>query len=194
MLKFLYIVVSAMIVENLIFARGLETSKLIDKVSSYNKVITFGILSTIISTLSGGLSWILLNLFAGKITGFFAKNMLIMSCIVIVYAVMLVVISKYPQAGIKPSDNTLVSVAFSGGVLGTVILSIALKLSLPLTMGYCFGATVGMTAAMMLIHSGRQRMSFSNVPKAFEGMPITLIYIGILSLAIYGLLGHQVPT
>ena len=30
----------------------------------------------------------------------------------------------------------------------------------------------------------------SKVPRAFRGLPILLIYIGILSLALYGLLGH----
>ena len=30
------------------------------------------------------------------------------------------------------------------------------------------------------------------IPKAFRGLPITLVYIGVLALAIYGFTGHSV--
>ena len=39
---------------------------------------------------------------------------------------------------------------------------------------------------------GQRRMRQDMVPGSFKGLPITLIYIGILALAIYGFTGHRI--
>ena len=62
------------------------------------------------------------------------------------------------------------------------------------TCGFAFGSGAGYTLALLLISEGRKRIALSDVPRAFRGLPVALIYIGILSLAIYGLIGHQLPT
>ena len=38
------------------------------------------------------------------------------------------------------------------------------------------------------------RLAICNVPRAFQGLPIRLMYIGLLALATYGLIGHQLPV
>ena len=38
----------------------------------------------------------------------------------------------------------------------------------------------------------RTRLRSKAIPEAFRGLPITLIYIGVLALAIYGFTGHSV--
>ena len=60
--------------------------------------------------------------------------------------------------------------------------------------GYCVGAGVSFTAALLLLWSVRQRLALTRVPKAFRGLPITLLSLGIISLALFGLLGNQLPA
>lgn len=60
--------------------------------------------------------------------------------------------------------------------------------------GYCLGSGVGFTAAMFLMWSVRQKISLTRIPKVFRGLPITFIYLGIISLALFGLLGNQLPA
>ena len=38
----------------------------------------------------------------------------------------------------------------------------------------------------------RHRLRSKAIPEAFRGLPITLVYIGVLALAIYGFTGHSV--
>ena len=45
---------------------------------------------------------------------------------------------------------------------------------------------------MLLVTEAQNRLRSQSIPAAFRGMPITLIYIGVLALAIYGLTGHTV--
>ena len=45
---------------------------------------------------------------------------------------------------------------------------------------------------VMLVTEAGNRLRSKAIPEAFRGLPITLIYIGVLALAIYGFTGHSV--
>jgi len=45
---------------------------------------------------------------------------------------------------------------------------------------------------MSLVAGAGNRLRSKAIPEAFRGLPITLIYIGVLALAIYGFTGHSV--
>ena len=92
------------------------------------------------------------------------------------------------------SERQLVYTALNGAAYGIVVLSMANYADPLQAIVYAFGCCFGLTAAQLLIHAGHERISLSAVPRPFAGLPVLLIYIGILSLAIYGLVGHQLPT
>ena len=79
-------------------------------------------------------------------------------------------------------------------VLGTALIVATGGLDFSQSMGYALGSGVGYTLAGLLIRAGQRRMELSEVPRAFRGMPITWIYIGLVALAFYGLVGHGLPT
>ena len=79
-----------------------------------------------------------------------------------------------------------------GSLLIAARLSDAMKF--PSFIGYCLGCAVGFTVALLVLWSIRQKLSMADVPKAFRGLPITFIYLGIVSLALFGLLGNQLPA
>ena len=45
---------------------------------------------------------------------------------------------------------------------------------------------------MLLVTEARHRLRSKAIPETFRGLPITLVYIGVLALAIYGFTGHSV--
>ena len=47
-------------------------------------------------------------------------------------------------------------------------------------------------AAVLLVTEARHRLRSKAIPEAFRGLPITLVYVGVLALAIYGFTGHSV--
>jgi len=53
------------------------------------------------------------------------------------------------------------------------------------------GTGAGYLLAMLLCWSIRERLDFCDVPRAFRGAPILFIYLGLVSLALFGLVGHQ---
>lgn len=60
--------------------------------------------------------------------------------------------------------------------------------------GYALGSGLGYTLSLLLLISARERLSLSSVPRSFRGLPILLVYMGLVSLALYGLIGQVLPT
>lgn len=51
---------------------------------------------------------------------------------------------------------------------------------------------MGYLLAVLLVTEAQHRLRSKAIPSAFRGLPITLVYIGVLALAIYGFTGHSV--
>jgi len=60
------------------------------------------------------------------------------------------------------------------------------------SLGFGLGSGLGYVLAVLLVTEARHRLRSRAIPKAFRGLPITLVYIGVLALAIYGFTGHSV--
>jgi Na+-translocating ferredoxin:NAD+ oxidoreductase RnfA subunit len=87
-------------------------------------------------------------------------------------------------------DGLPEAAALNGASLGAVLMAVAANASLGSVLWYCLGSWAGLMAALLLVQAGRERMESASVPKAFFGLPVTLVYIGILSMAVFGLTGH----
>lgn len=62
------------------------------------------------------------------------------------------------------------------------------------TLLYALGSGIGYILALLLLLSTKKRLELSPIPKAFRGIPILLLFIGLVSLAIYGLLGYSLAS
>ena len=50
---------------------------------------------------------------------------------------------------------------------------------------------LGFILAVLMVTEAQRKLRSRSLPEAFRGLPITLIYIGILALAIFGFTGHM---
>lgn len=82
--------------------------------------------------------------------------------------------------------------ALNSGVLGTVLVERTQAFTLGQSLGFGLGSGLGYVLAVLLVTEARHRLRSKAIPKAFRGLPITLVYIGVLALAIYGFTGHSV--
>ena len=89
---------------------------------------------------------------------------------------------------------TLGAAVFNCATLGSLLIPSSERLDLIGTIGYGIGMSLGFGFAVIMVSYGLTRLEYCRVPKIFRGIPIALIYLGLLSLAFYGLVGHQLPT
>ena len=82
--------------------------------------------------------------------------------------------------------------ALNSGVLGTVLVERTQSFTLGQSLGFGLGSGLGYVLAVLLVTEARHRLRSKAIPEAFRGLPITLVYIGVLALAIYGFTGHSV--
>lgn len=90
------------------------------------------------------------------------------------------------------AKNVLLMAGYNVAVLGTILLCSFNRYNLWERLFYFVGTGVGVTLALVLLDVANQNIAMSRVPRIFRGLPILLLYIGILSLAFYGLIGHPI--
>ncbi len=195
---FVVIVLTAAVVENAVFARGLGIGNLADMPRDYKELLDYGVLVTALTCISGALSWLgeyaLHRIVDPAVYRSHVKNPVFILSIFAAYLIVRKGLAVFWPGRFQRSEKNLAVSAFNGAVLGSILLASSQRYNLSQTLFYCLGSGAGFCVALLLIFSGRERMEISRVPRAFKGQPILLIYIGILSLAIYGLIGHQLPT
>jgi len=74
-------------------------------------------------------------------------------------------------------------------ILGAALFMIIRKYNFVQSAGYGFGAGVGWSLAILLMSGLRQKLGYSNVPKAFQGVAIIMIITGVMAAAFMGFAG-----
>ncbi len=74
-------------------------------------------------------------------------------------------------------------------VLGVAVINIQEGYTLVETVANSFGAAIGFGLAIILFAGIRERLEYSDIPKAFIGFPIALIAAGLMSIAFLGFNG-----
>ena len=183
--------VAGLITENLVFERALGINKAVTRSNNYRDIISFGILFCLSVVLGGTFAWAAgIKLSALKCWNDI-RGLVVLLCIIAAYFAMVLLIGKN---NIKSVHAIPVAVAFNSASFGTVFYALMNYQKFMHVIVYCISCSLGVMFSMMLIHSGKERLLMSKVPRSFQGIPIIMVYIGILGLAFYGLIGHRLPT
>jgi electron transport complex protein RnfA len=77
-------------------------------------------------------------------------------------------------------------------VLGVALLNVEAGYTFIESVVNGFASAVGFSLALLLFSTIRERLEFSDIPKAFEGFPIALISSALLAMAFMGFSGLKV--
>lgn len=180
-------------VENMIFTRALGTSTALVVIRKKNNLLVFGLILTIITVLSGIVTWLLEPVLSNMEYIAYFRPVIYVAVIGAVYFAALLISGFFPEKLHRKLKPMIHITAFNCVVLGTLLLASAEKLTLGSSVGFGLGAGIGFALAMFFISVAYDYLYSKAIPKAFRGFPVLLIYIGLLSLAFYGLVGHQLP-
>lgn len=89
----------------------------------------------------------------------------------------------------KKSGNAVSSGALNGLVLSMPFMKQIFALDILSSLGYAFGTGIAFAIGSLFLREALQRCSRREVPRAYKGLPATLIYTGLLCLAFYGFSG-----
>ena len=192
--QFLTMMLTALFVENIIFTRALGTSWLFYLTKNPKEILKYTLLLPGVTTLSGLIGYPLRGLLHSHDMGHVLVPIMFIAITAAVYlAAYFVIIKFFPEKFENPGLN-LGTAVFNCAALGTLLVPANIRLDLISTVGYGIGMSLGFGLAAVIVGYGLTRLEYCRVPKIFRGVPIALIYLGLLSLAFYGLVGHQLPT
>lgn len=95
-------------------------------------------------------------------------------------------LKKYVPALYRSLGVYLPLITTNCAVLGVTLLNIENNFSFGESIVNAIGGGLGFMLAMLIFSGVRGRLERCNVPKAFEGMPITLVAASIVSLSFLG--------
>ena len=185
--------VLAIFAQNAIFTRGLGVSRLVQLVGDERTSSWwFALMLCITQVLVAPLAFYAGRLLAPLPNRAQLRPVVYLACIAVVCLFELVVLklAKGPRSG--QLIRILPIAAVNSGVLGTVLVERTQSFTLEQSIGFGLGSGLGYLLAVMLVTEAQNRLRSRAIPEAFRGLPVTLIYIGVLALAIYGFTGHSV--
>ena len=188
--QFLTYAVMAVFAENAVFFRALGVSRL-NKLVNDPKISTwqYCIPIILVQTISAPMGWaaqsLALPALAKVLPGWLPVNALRP---LIAMGIGWLLLGLFPKSR-DACREQLPGATFNCCVLGTLLVAASQNYNLLQSIGFGFGSGVGYLVAVLVVDEGRRRLRSKDIPHIFRGLPSVLIYIGILSLAIYGLVG-----
>lgn len=193
LLEFGTLALTAIFLENVIFSRALGTSRMLGVLKRRPDLFRFGLLLTGITVLSSCLSYpVSLALRTYEVKSYF-RPFVYLAVVTLVYVAVYWVARQYLPRFFARISPHLTFATFNCAVLGTIFLAADQNYSFAKWVGFGLGSGLGFTFASLLVREGTRRLALCDVPKAFRGFPLQLMYLGLVALAMYGLVGHQLP-
>jgi len=185
--------VLAIFAQNAVFTRSLGVSRLVQLVGDERTSSWwFALMLCITQVLVAPLAYFAGSFIAPLPNRAQLRPVMYLTCIaaVCLFELLVLKLAKGPRSG--QLIRILPVAAVNSGVLGTVLVERTQSFTLEQSLGFGLGSGLGYLLAVMLVTEARNRLRSRAIPEAFRGLPVTLIYIGVLALAIYGFTGHSV--
>lgn len=185
--------VLAIFAQNAVFTRSLGVSRLVQLVGDERTSSWwFALMLCITQVLVAPLVYFAGSFIAPLPNRAQLRPVMYLTCIAVVclFELLVLKLAKGPRSG--QLIRILPIAAVNSGVLGTVLVERTQSFTLEQSLGFGLGSGLGYLLAVMLVTEAQNRLRSRAIPEAFRGLPVTLIYIGVLALAIYGFTGHSV--
>ena len=186
----------AVFMQNAIFSRALGVSRLVklvddEAVDSLTFCLLLCAIQCISAPLAYGINFILLDIPSVQMA--YVRPLVMVGCALVAFVVvLLLVVTLLRPARAKKVAAVLPMATFNCTVMGAMLVTQTQSFTLAQTMGFALGTGLGYLLAVFLVDEGERKFAQGNVPKMLQGLPIMLLYIGILALALYGFIGHMI--
>ena len=184
----------AVFAQNAIFTRALGVSRLVQLVGDdRTSSVLFGLQLCITQVLMAPIAWYAGGWITPLTNRAQLRPLVYMACIAAVCVLEQLVLWAAKSLPYRSALLRIVPLAgLNSCVLGTVLVERTQSFTLGQSLGFGFGSGLGYVLAVLLVTEARHRLRSKAIPEAFRGLPIPLVYLGVIALAIYGFTGHSV--
>ena len=189
MSSYLFIVLGAVLVNNVVFVRILGLCPFMGVSKKLETAMGMGAATTFVLTLACATSYVIdtLLLIPNDLT--YLRTLSFIVTIAAIVQLTELVIQKTSPVLHQVLGIYLPLITTNCAVLGVPLLNIGMRHNLVESMLFGFGSAVGFTLALVMFAGIRERLEGADVPVHFKGTAIAMVTAGIMSLAFMGFAG-----
>lgn len=178
--------VTIALLQNVVLTTSFGSSIMLHVVRKPKTIWLFTAMLTGFSVLTALIAYPLDRVCGTAITNFW-RPLMIVGITVVQYIVAHLVLRRWFPTLYRRIGHSLHLAAFNNLVIGiALITNVQFTANLGATIGLSVGACLAFGLLTWITAEGIERLDNPDIPKAFRGMPATLVYIGLVALALMG--------
>ena len=185
-MKFLMIIMTSVLVNNYVLSRFLGICPFLGVSKKLNQATGMGVAVTFVMLLATSVTWPIQHFLLDRFDLGYLQTIVFILVIAALVQFVEIVLKKYLPALHASLGIYLPLITTNCAVLGVTINNVRDGYTFLQSMVSSLGCGVGFLFAMVLFSGVRSRLEDADPPKAFRGLPITLIAAAITSLSLFG--------
>lgn len=186
MLDLLLYFLAAALFSNLVLSTGFGSSLLLRVTRRPKELLWFSATMLLFAVLTTVSTYYVLPLlhFTG---GHYLRPLVVIAAVTVLYLLAVLLLKNVFPAWYKRTELWLPMAAYNNVVVGLCLITNHLfAVSLAGAIGIAIGAVAGFCLLSLLVAEAREQLDHSDMPRAFRGLPITLLWFGLMALAMLG--------
>ncbi len=188
------LLLTALTLQNAVFSRALDITPLLAIPFEKRSLRLFGLVLTGVSTIASLLAGLLNPLMGQWKNVQYLRPVLYIILLAVLYGIVCLVLDWKKRDWLRDHSALLTAAFFNCAAYGAMALTVYAGYNWLESAVSGMGIGLSFLLAVFLLEQGKRCMSICNIPKAFQGLPAELVYVGLISLSLYGLVGHQLAA
>lgn len=189
MLEYLAIIITAIFVNNIVFAQFLGICPFLGVSSKLTNAVGMGIAVTVVMVISTLVTSLLQNFVLVPLHIEYMQTILFILVIAALVQMLEIIMKKVSPGLYVALGVFLPLITTNCAVLGVAIMVTQKGMSLTQSVVYAFATAVGFLMALVIFAGIREQLELADVPRPMRGVPVALITAGILAMAFMGFAG-----
>lgn len=192
MLQIIGIIITAIFVNNIVFAQFLGICPFIGVSKRFDSAIGMGCAVTFVMAISTAITWLLQYFVLVPLGLQFIQTILFILVIAVIVQMIEIVMRKISPALHAALGVYLPLITTNCTVLGVAILVTRKSCTFVDSLVFAISTALGFMMALLIFSAIRTQLATVEVPKSMKGVPIALIVAGLLAMAFMGFSGIKI--
>lgn len=177
-------------IQNAIFDRALGANVVIYASRKNTHIAGFTLGITAMTTIASCISYFFDKLVLPLKYGYLVMPLIYVGIISVLYILALLLFWRFFHGTFARIKKYAHLAIVNCTVIGALFLNSGYGSDIWSYIGYGFGTGIGFFLACLLLNIAHEKLDSEKIPRVFRGYPIMLIFIGIVSLGFYTLVGY----
>lgn len=186
MLTYLSIIVTAIFVNNIVFAQFLGICPFLGVSKKLSSATGMGAAVTFVMLLATLVTWLLQIYVLDPLGLAYMQTIVFILVIAALVQMLEIILKKIAPALYQALGVFLPLITTNCAVLGVAILVIQKGFNLGESLVYALATAIGFTLALVIFAGIREKLTMVEVPAPMRGVPVALLCAGLLALAFMG--------